>query len=191
MGCETGILKNITSDCTTQPVGGMEVTVYAINRSDIASTDVNTLKANLIEGIDLVEGKIAYKIKGVRKNLNCGFDRVVADDMADTFKHFFSFYGFEFDSSSVLNMDGLNDLVIIAEMKDKSSTDGTFVGLGFKSGLYPTSDTKRANDSQGIRKIEMTSRDQENEPFSQYNVFKTDYATTKALLESLCVLPTP
>ena len=88
-------------------------------------------------------------------------------------------------------MDGLNDLVIIAEMKDKSSIDGTFVGLGFKSGLYPTSDTKRANDSQGIRKIEMTSRDQENEPFSQYNICNTDYATTKALLEVLCVLPTP
>ena len=191
MGCETGILKSVTSDCTTQPVGGIEVVCYAINRLDIATKDINTLKPNLIEGLTLSEGKLAYKIKGARKNLNCGFDRVVSDDMADTFKHIFSFYGFEFDSASVLNMDGLHDLVIIVENKVKSSNDGTYVAYGLKSGLYPTSDTKRANDSQGVRKIELASRDQENEPHSQWNLFKTDHETTKAMLEALCVVPTP
>ena len=49
--------------------------------------------------------------------------------MADTFKHIFSFYGFEFDSASVLNMDGLHDLVIIVENKEKSSIGAILIWM--------------------------------------------------------------
>ena len=141
---------------------------------------------NKVTAIAAVGSALAYKLTGVKKNLNAGHDRTVAEDMADTFKHYFSFKGFSFASDDVLNLDGLNDVCVIVEYKQKSTTgDGVFVGYGLKSGLYVTADTRRANDQNGVRSLELATNDQEGEPFSQYNVLVTDYATTKSTLEGL------
>lgn len=185
MACTTGIAKAITANCTNQPVGGLEVTAYLFNRGDMALTYDGSLP-NKVTGIAAVGAALAYKLTGVKKNLNAGHDRVVSDDMADRFKHYFSFKGFSFLSDDVSNLDGLNDVCVIVEYKQKSTTgDGVFVGYGFKGGLYPTTDTRRANDLNGVRSLELASRDQEDEPSSQYNVLVTDYATTKSTLEAL------
>ena len=185
MSCATGIAKTILSDCTTQPVGGLEVSAYLFNRADMTITYDGT-DTNKVTGIAAVGAALVYKITGVKKSLNAGHDRVIADDMADTFKHFFAFKGFEFDVDSVANMDGLNDICVIVEYKQKSTTgDGVFIGYGLKSGLYPSADTRRANDANAVRSIELATRDQEGEPYSQYNILLTDYATTKAALEAL------
>jgi hypothetical protein len=185
MACTTGIAKAITSNCTTQPVGGLEVVAYLWKRGDMTITYDGT-SPNKVTGIAGVGSAVIYKFTGVKKNLNAGHDRTVSDDIADAFKHFLSFKGFESDTLSVLNFDGLGDICAIVEYKQKSATaDGVYVGYGLKSGLYPTTDTRRANDANGIRSIEMASRDQEDEPYSQYNVIITDYAGTKAALEAL------
>lgn len=185
MSCATGIAKAITSDCTTQPVGGLEVAAYLFNRADMTITYDGT-DTNKVTGIAAVGAALVYKITGVKKNLNAGHDRVIAEDLADTYKHFFSFKGFEFDVDSVANMDGLNDVCVVVEYKQKSTTgDGVFIAYGLKSGLYPAADTRRANDANGVRSLELTTRDQEGEPYSQFNVLITDYATTKAALEAL------
>jgi hypothetical protein len=185
MSCTTGIAKAIISNCTTQPVGGLEVTAYLFNRADMALTYDNTYP-NKVTGIAAVGAALLYQISGVKKNLNAGHDRTVADDMADRFKHYFSMKEFSFLSDDVANFDGLGDICVIVEYKHKSTTgDGVFVGYGFKSGLYPTSDTRRANDANSVRSIELASKEQEDEPVSQYNVLLTDYATTKAALIAL------
>lgn len=185
MACVTGIAKSITSNCTTQPVGGLEVVAYLWKRGDMTLTYDNTYP-NKVTGIVAVGAALMYKYTGVKKNLNAGHDRTVSDDIADAFKHYLSMKGFESDSQSVSNFDGLGDVCAIVEYKHKgSSADGVYVGYGLKSGLYPTTDTRRANDANGIRSIEMASRDQEDEPYSQYNIVVTDYATTKSTLEAL------
>lgn len=185
MACTTGIAAAITANCTNQPVGGLEVTAYLFNRGEMSLT-YDGATPNKVTEIAAVGSALVYKLTGVKKNLNAGHDRVVSDDMADRFKHYFAFKGFSFASADVLNLDGLNDICVIVEYKQKSSTgDGVFVGYGFKGGLYPTTDTRRANDLNGVRSIELASRDQEDEPSSQYNVIITDYAGTKAALEAL------
>jgi hypothetical protein len=185
MSCATLITKNITSNCSTQPVGGLEVVAYLYNRGLMSPTYDGT-SPNKVTGLTAVGAALLYKLTGIKKNLNAGHDRTVSDDLADTFKHFFSFKGFEFTSSDVLNIDGLNDVVVIVEYKQKNTTgDGVFVGYGLQSGLYITSDTRRANDANATRSLELSSRDQEGEPYSQYNVLITDYATTKSTLEAL------
>lgn len=185
MACTTGIAAAITANCTNQPVGGLEVVAYLFNRGDMTLTYDNTYP-NKVTGIAAVSTALVYKLTGVKKNLNAGHDRVVSDDMADRFKHYFSFKGFSFVSADVSNLDGLNDICVIVEYKQKTTTgDGVYVGYGFKGGLYPTTDTRRANDLNGVRSIELASRDQEDEPSSQYNVLVTDYATTKSTLEAL------
>lgn len=185
MACTDGIAKAITSNCTTQPVGGLEVVAYVFNRGDMTITYDGT-NPNKVTGIASVTAELLYKLTGTKKNLNAGHDRTIADDLADTFKHYFSFKGFEFGSDDVLNMDGLGDVCVIVEYKQKQTdADGVFVGYGFQSGLYVTTDTRRANDLNGVRSLELATRDNEGEPYSQYNVVITDYATTKSTLEAL------
>ena len=187
MGCETGIGLKIISTCATQGTGALEVKAWLGNRSALA-IDYNPLAESQITNIAPVVAlaKVLYPITGVKKLLNAGFDRVVADDRADRFTHFFSFQGFEFATANVENFDALSDLVVIVENKDKSDDgDGTFKCYGAKYGLFASTDTLRANDINGARSIELTSMGGSEEPWSQYTVLKTDYATTKAMLVAL------
>src|SRR5512136_1224338 len=131
MACTTGIAKTITSNCTTQPVGGLEAIAYLFNRADMTLTYDGT-DLNKVTGIAAVGAAVVYKYTGWKKNINAGHDRVVTEDLADTFKHFLSLKGFEFDTDSVANMDGLNDICAVVEYKQKSATgDGVFIGYGF------------------------------------------------------------
>jgi len=192
MTCETKIFKDITSDCN-MPTPGIEVEAWVFNRSEI-STTYSSDNTNQITDISMIGGATAFKIKGYKKNLNCGSDVVVADDMPKRFNHYFSFKNFEFDTESLRNLDNLDDLCIVVERKDKPSDgDGIFVGYGFKSGLFVSSDTHRAWENNGVRSVEMTSIEGGYEPHSQYVVFVTDltspYAKTKAMLDAL--LPKP
>jgi hypothetical protein len=185
MSCTSGIAKTITSNCTTQPVGGLEVEVYLFNRGDM-TIDYDGMLPNKVTGIAAVGAALVYKLTGVKSNINAGHDRTVSEDMADTFKHYLALKEFSFLSDDVSNFDGLGDICAIVEYKQKTTTgDGVYVGYGFKSGLYVTADTRRANDANATRAVEMATRDQEGEPYSQYNVLITDYATTKAALEAL------
>lgn len=188
MSCLQGITKNIVSDCSTKPIGGLEVKAWIGNRLEITPTYDITHPSKVTDlAVDVT--KKLYSITGVKKLLNCGFDRVVAEDRPDTFTHFFNFQGFEFKAENVENMDNMNDVVVIVEMKEKpTDADGTFRIFGLKYGLYPSTDTMRANDIDGARNIELTSLEGQSEPYSNYTLLATNYATTLALLESLEVV---
>jgi hypothetical protein len=85
----------------------------------------------------------------------------------------------------VANIDALNDIVAIVEKKDKSANgNGVFIMLGLTHGLYKSSDTRRDNANNGSRVIELKSLAGEEEPYSAWIVFKTDMATTRALIEA-------
>jgi hypothetical protein len=143
---------------------------------------------NKVTGLVAVGAALMYKVLGVKKNLNAGHERTISEDLADTFKHKFTFKGFEFDSESVKALDGLSDVCVIVEYKQKNTTgDGIFVGYGLQSGLHITADSRMANDANGTRSFELATKDQEGEPHSQYNILITSYAATKAALEALLV----
>lgn len=187
MGCTGGIAKAIVSDCTTQGVGGLEVTAYIFNRNDIDITySAVADKENQITDISNAVGVKGYSITGVKKLLNAGHDIVVADDRPNSYTHYFSFQGFEFLTEDIRNLDDLDDLVVIVESKDKNDTgDGVFRAYGCKYGLYKTTDTRRANDASGARSIELSSLEGQGEPYSHYVYLDTDYATTLAALVDL------
>lgn len=189
MSCVKGIAKVIVSDCTTSGIGGNEIKAWIANRLELDPTyDVNN--PSKITGLALV-GEVAsgvrmWTITGVKKLLNSGYDRVVADDRPDKFTHYFNLQGFEFKAADVENFDNLDDVVVIVESKDKTDDgDGVFRVFGIKNGLYPSTDTMRANDINGARNMELTSLEGQEEPYSNYTLLATDYATTKTLLEGL------
>ena len=185
MGCIQGIAKAITSDCTTSLGGGLEVEAWVFNRKDLTVT-YDGSQDNLITGLANVGAAVGYKLTGVKDLLNAGHDAVVAEDRPDKFTHYFSFQGFEILAEDITNIDDINDVAIFVELNDKNDTgEGIFVGYGVKKGLWKSSDTRRWNDINGARSVELTSRGGKEEPFSSYVLLDTDYATTRALLESL------
>lgn len=185
MACTTGISAAILSDCSTKGTAGLEVEAYMFNRNALTITyDGST--ANLITDLANIGAGKGYKITGYKKNMNAGSDGVVAEDKPDSWKHYFSFKQYEVAAAKVLNVDNINDVVVFVESKNKPSNgDGVFIGYGCKFGLYKSSDTHRSNDNNAERAIELTSMDGGEEPYSRYVLLDTDYATTKALLESL------
>lgn len=185
MACITGIAKAITSDCTTSLSGGLEVEAWIFNRADLTIT-YDGSQDNLLTSLANVGAATGFKLTGIKKLLNAGHDIVIAEDRPDKYKHFFSFQGFEVLAEDITNLDDINDVIVFVESKDKNDTgEGVFIGYGVKKGLWKSADTQRANDNGAARMIEMTSMDGQEEPFSRYVLLDTDYATTKALLESL------
>lgn len=187
--CLLGIKDDIVSDCTTAGTGGNEVKAWIGNRKELEPT-YDADNPSLVNDLSLIgevsSGVKLFSITGVKRLLDSGFDRVVSENRPDRFTHFFSFQGFEFTAAKVENLDNLKDLVVIVESKDKTDDgDGVFRIFGLKAGLYPSTDTMRANTDNGVRSLELTTLDGDTEPFSNYTLLDTDYPTTLTLLESL------
>ncbi len=183
--CLTKITKNITSNCQTQKAGGLEVKAWIVNRENLTYVQDATNKV-LLTSIGVAATTQLYTLTGVKKLLNAGFDRVPKEDRADVYTHYFSFQQFEIKAEDVENVDNIQDAVVIVENKDKTDDgDGVFEVYGLKLGLYPSSDTRRSNDINGARSLELTSLADQEEAVSRYILFDTDYATTKALIEGL------
>jgi hypothetical protein len=185
MACTDGVVMAITSDCSTQPIGGLEIEAYIYNRLDLVLTSTDNLISNLVTKA----ATKGYKIKGIKNTKDAGHDVVVAEDRADRFTHFLALQIFERSDEVDLAIDNLSDAVVVVEFKNKLTTDSTFKAYGIVSGLYKTSDTSRANSAQGVRLIELATRANEEEIYSRYTVLKTDYATTKTMLETSLSVP--
>jgi hypothetical protein len=183
--CFNGIVANVLNECTNAPIGGLEITAYVFNRADLTATIDGTNK-NLVTDLSVASTKQGYKIEGFKKNLNAGHDIVVSETNIDKYNHYFNFQAWLLDSDAVNNLDGLADLVVVVEGLNKMTAgDGAFQMYGYETGLYKSTDTRRANDIDGNRNIEMTNQAGEEATVSNHVVFKTDYATTKALLDGL------
>jgi len=184
MGCEIGISKNITSDCTTQPVAGVEVKAWVGNRLEAAFTYDVTNVSKIVD-IQMATGKKLYVLTGVKKLLNPGSSLILAPDRADRYQHKFNFQGFEFKTADVENISALDDLFVVVQMIDKvAGGDGTFRAFGVKNGLYKTALNWTANDIDGAIAVEMASQDGAAEAYPWFTVLLTNYALTLAMLES-------
>lgn len=183
--CGKDISKNVVSNCSTQQNAGIEQIVYVMNRADVVPVFDQT-QPNKMTGLSLVSGAKCYKLIGQKQNLVCGFDRVVSETRGDMFIHYLSFQAYEFDSESAFNLNDMDDLCIVVERKAKDVLDGTFMCYGFGTGLSYTSDTYRSNSEDGVRMLEMQTQASQPEKEPYYTLVKTDYSTTKSLLEGLC-----
>ena len=184
--CLSKLTQNIVSNCATQGVGGVEPDyAWVLDRRD-ATITYEAVGSSKITGIVMASGTRAWKIEGVKKNLNAGHDVVIAENRGKRWAHRFDFEAFELETAAREQIDAMDDVVVIYERKDKTLTgDGTFVAKGAKYGLYNTSDAQDENTAQGARVLSFASMAGQEEPFSAYTFFVTDYATTKAALVTL------
>jgi len=118
--------------------------------------------------------------------LNAGSDIVQADDRPNKYSHFFSFQQFEVLAADTRNVDNFNDLIVVVERRDKTTSgEGVFIVLGAKNGLYKSADSMRENDSNGARKLELKSLAGQEELYSQYVYIDTSYAHMITTLDTL------
>lgn len=183
--CGQGIFADIIATCDTVGNGGNEVKAWILNRTNVTLTFDTTTK-NIITGAVNASGERAYTLTGMLKTIDSGFDRSVEEGLPDRFSHYIGFGHYSFDAASGLSVDNLKDVIVIVESRDKTDDgDGVFRVYGALYGLDVTSDTHRANTNKGARTLELGSRDGDNEPYSYYVFYDTDYATTKAAIEAL------
>lgn len=182
-----GIYADILNDCTKPPIGGVEEVVILFNRKDIATVTYGATPS-LVEDIVLKVGKKAYQHKAFKKSSNGGHELSVLEDMPDHYKQKFSLVAWGIDTATIEALDNLSDIVAVVEMKNKGAAgDGAYQIFGLQTGLYKSTDARTFNDKMGNRSIELSNLAGEESTVSSHVFFKTDYATTKALVDSLLV----
>lgn len=185
MGCLSGIAAAITNDCTSRPTAGTESIMYLMNRADLTAT-VDESNAVLLKELTLADSKLAYKVTAVNKENNAGFDGVVADNLPNLFTHYISVQPYSRDADTIKALDTMDDVVAVVELKGPKA-EGKFIVLGFETGLHLSSASGRANDNNGLPTYEFQTRAGEEELYSRYILWNTDYNTTKEALEALTV----
>lgn len=187
MSCINSIIKDITSNCSTSGIGGLEINAWLVKRNDVTLTWSTTSgKENIITDITNKATKKGIKITGIKKLLKATFTAVTAENRPNKFTHTFSFEIFEKLGADYLNMDQPDDVIAIVELKDKTTTgEGVFRVLGAKNGLYTSADAEDTSASNGARVITLSSMANQEEPYSAEILFDTDYATTAAIASEL------
>ncbi len=186
MGCLEKITADILADCTAQGSGGNEIKAWLLNLSDEFNITYDATNPSKITGITQGSGVQAYTLTTTKKGINTGHDIVVEAGRADRYTHFAAFSSYDMKSADVEAIDNMNNFMIIIESRDKTDDgDGVFKAYGVKFGLFKSADTRRANDAYNSRPLEFTSQEGDTEAYSNYTVFDTDIATTRALLVAL------
>lgn len=183
MSCLSKIAQEITNTCINVPAAGLEVKGWLMDRSDCTFTP-DPGNAALITLIELEAPAVAYPITAVKKENNAGFDVTVADNLPDLFNHYLSAQPYERDSDAVKNIDEMDDIVAVLELKGPK-TEGCFVILGLETGLHKSSASGRFNDNHGIPTYEFATREGEGEKYSRYIFWAATYDATLAILEGL------
>lgn len=188
VNCNFGITADILKDCAAPPTAGVEEVMYVMNRRDLnlGSVTYDSTNKHLVTAMALGAGTKAYKVEGFKKEIDAGFDLVTSDTNIDKFTQYVKFESWQLDAAATKALDGLSDLVVIVERKNKGDAgDGAFQVYGLQTGLYKSSDTMRANSESGKRIIELTNQAEEESTVSYHVFFAATYAATKAAAEAL------
>lgn len=183
MACLSAITQVILNDCTNVPSAGLEPVAWIFNRAGVTWTVDGSNDVLITAGANEV-GEQAWTATAVKKENNAGFDAVIADNLPDLFTHFVSLQPYERDSDAIKNIDEMDDIIVVVELKGPKD-EGCFIMLGVEHGLHKITASARYNDNNGIPTYEFATREGEGEKYSRYIFWDTDYATTKADLVAL------
>ena len=194
--CEALILQDIAPNCANPIVKGLERNAVIVNREDIdfGAIVYNASRPNVVEDLPLLEGKRGYGVyvygdapfTGTKTSMVVGTHR-------NTFTNDFSFVILDNDPDIAANViDGLanGDFVVVFENKYKNASkattpnDSAFQIFGLHQALNATAieNDKYSDDTEGGWTVTL----QETQaPHAGMFLYKTSYATTKALFDSL------
>lgn len=184
--CATTLGQDILNDCNVQYGSGVEKTYYIISRDNI-DWDKSTREGFIVSGIIAVTGKRGYKINNpstenpaitvtdTNATIGTAFDKVLPVVMLPDSPE---------SAEAVMALKQDKYVVIYENTVKGTNGNQAFVVFGWEQGARGLDLTMdKSGDFQGGWSGNLTET---NAPTSQIFFWKTDYATTKAALESLC-----
>ena len=182
--CLGVISANIDEDCDNPRVIGYEDTAVIINRSDLDWTGVtlNASNPRIVEAIALAVGKTPFVIYNPRL-ADASFNGTQTALNTDT-RHYTKTLQFYYKgiggeaAKKVVEPLAKGEYVVILQRKDHIG-DGSFQIFGLQNGIYATDQVQ--DETTGYWLMTMAI----DEPFAETDLFKTDYATTKAMFDAL------
>lgn len=194
--CDYMIKQGISPSCDDPIVQGVEQRGIIINRDDIdfSATTFNSTRKNVIETIALKSTKKAYEVVVLGSTPFTGTNTALAaGTYRNTFTHTVSLVILDNGPDVCENViDGLanGEFVVILEnkfkglQKEENPGDPAFQVYGWYQGLRASEMTneKYSEDTDGGWAV---SLQETRAPKSGVFLFKTDYETTAAAVESL------
>lgn len=182
--CLGVISLNIDEDCDNPRVVGYEDVAIIINRSDIDWTAVTFDASNkrIVESLALLSGKVPYVIYNPRLS-NPSFNGTQTSLNADT-GHYTKTLQFYYKgiggvaAAKVVEPLAKGEYVAILQRKDHSG-HGSFQIFGLQNGIYATAQVQ--DETTGYWLMTMVI----DEPYAETELFKTDYAGSKASFDAL------
>jgi hypothetical protein len=182
--CLRVISDNMSQNCDNPRVAGYEDIALIFNRSDIDWTSViyNASNKRIVEDLQLLQDKVPYVIYNPRL-ADASFNGTQTELNADT-RHYTKTLQFYYKgiggeaSANVVEPLAKGEYVVILQRKDHSG-HGSFQILGLQNGIYATEQVQ--DETTGYWLMTMAI----DEPYAETELFKTDYATTKANFDAL------
>ena len=187
--CITTLASDILNDCNEQYGPGIERTIYAISRNAI-DFDASTREGHLITNLQALAGgsnrgyKIGYPstetpaitVTDQNPPIGTSFEKVLPITLlADSPKN----------AEAIMALKSDKYVFIYENTVKGDKGDQAFPVIGWEQGAVARDANldKSNEDTQGGWAVNIT---ESRAKTSQIFFFKTDYATTKAALESLC-----
>lgn len=194
--CDNAIKKDILLNCDDPIVPGVEQEGVIINRSDIDFSTVafNTTRKNVIETLALKSGKKGYKVVVSGSTPFTGTNTALATGTyRNTFINTVNMVILANDPDVCADIiDGLanGEYVVILEnkaknlLKEENPGDSAFQIYGYYQGLKAAeiSNDKYSEETEGGWSV---SLQETKVPKSALFMYKTDYETTKAAIDTL------
>lgn len=185
------ISANIAANCNTPLQPGTEVVMTLINREDwlTAAITYNGSNTEIIENVVLASGVTGYSYTGIGKSLVPKYE-LVKGAYSELYNHEVNLKVFDVSPTAKAQLELLakGQVVAIIENKYKgTSGDSAFEVYGADSGLVCTQLLREvtSTDTSGAFDIILKSDEGSLEPHMPNTFFKTDYATTKAIVNGL------
>jgi len=187
-----GISAGADYDCESPIVPGVNQRLLLGNLDDIKAVTYNVANPSLIEGITMKTGKAMFAFQGIRQSLTPSYE-FVAGTVSVGYNHMVNFLAFDINQAAKDNYEkmGLTKLFAIVENKNSvGNGNSIFEVYGGNVGLEAATITRNPSDTEsgGAFTIGLATPEAEGkEPKMPQSFFKTDYATTLALVDALLV----
>lgn len=187
------ITQNLEFDCDFPLQAGAEDRLILINRQDWedAVIDVNITNTQIIENIVLAGAKTGFVYEG-KNNSNAPKFELIKKEFSEVYNHEINFKIFSVNADAKKELEALAKGTVVAIVQNKfKGVDGesSFEVYGSGSGLVLTQNIReiQGDATQGAFDAILKSDEKSLEPHMPNTLFNTDFATTKAIVDSLLV----
>lgn len=189
------ITENLELDCDKPLQGGTRDKMVLMNYDDWINAVItpNVTNSNVYESIVLASGTIGYKVEG-QNNSNTPKPTFKRGKYTGAFDHEVKFLVFTIDPATKVQIEKMakGRLVAIVENNHKGTAgESSFEVYGAGAGLIvPDGGITRdpvSTDDQGAYQVTLKSSEVSLEAKLPASIFLTDYATSKAIFDSLYV----